>query len=137
MEEIKLNSQDPSYLEEVLKPINEMITGSDKADSKPVEDDPEAAAEVITIKQVAEEFGTNAKALRKVLRDNGFKKVGKRWEWEADSLQLEEIRQFLSQPEPEQPEEEIESLDQDPPAGEGGIIYREIIETDDEIEEGA
>lgn len=49
------------------------------------------ADRIVTVKDLAEELGTQPKALRKWLRRNA-QKVSGRWEWEAGSPELDEIR---------------------------------------------
>lgn len=46
---------------------------------------------IVTVKDLAEELGTTPKALRKWLRKK-MKRTSGRWEWEAGSLELDEIR---------------------------------------------
>src|SRR5690554_5591249 len=46
---------------------------------------------IVTVKDLADELGTQPKALRKWLRKNA-KRVSGRWEWEAGSPELDEIR---------------------------------------------
>ncbi len=49
------------------------------------------ADHIVTVKDLADEWGTQPKALRKWLRKNA-KRASGRWEWEADSPELDEIR---------------------------------------------
>lgn len=49
------------------------------------------ADRIVTVKDLADELGTTPKALRKWLRKNA-KRVSGRWEWEAGSPELDEIR---------------------------------------------
>ena len=49
------------------------------------------AGRIVTVKNLAEELGTQPKTLRKWLRKNAQRASG-RWEWEADSPELDEIR---------------------------------------------
>lgn len=46
---------------------------------------------LITLAQIADKLGRSPKALRKKLRDKGFKKPGTRWEWPEDSEDLKAI----------------------------------------------
>ena len=49
------------------------------------------ADRIVTVKDLADELGTQPKALRKWLRMNA-KRTSGRWEWEAGSPELDEIR---------------------------------------------
>ena len=53
---------------------------------------PEVSGNIITVKDLADEFGVAPKTLRKWLRNN-FAKPGGRWEWPEGSSDIEDIRE--------------------------------------------
>src|SRR5690606_38887989 len=57
----------------------------------PKDEAPEASGNIITVKDLADEFGVAPKTLRKWLRNN-FDKPGGRWEWPEGSPDIENIR---------------------------------------------
>lgn len=62
-----------------------------KKDGAPGEETPKASGNIITVKDLADEFGVAPKTLRKWLRKN-FDKPGGRWEWNEGSSDIEDIR---------------------------------------------
>lgn len=64
-----------------------------KKEPKKTEEQPKSvpSGRIVTVKDLADELGTNPKALRKWLRKNAKRGSG-RWEWEAGSPELDEIR---------------------------------------------
>ena len=64
-----------------------------KKKSKKTAEQPKSipADRIVTVKDLADELGTQPKALRKWLRKNA-KRASGRWEWEVDSPELDEIR---------------------------------------------
>lgn len=75
--------------EEALKKEEEQISA--KPGKKEATDKNEDKNEIITVKDLAYEFGITPKTLRKWLRKN-FDKPGGRWEWFEGSSDLEDIR---------------------------------------------
>lgn len=53
--------------------------------------------QVKTIKELAAEFNTTPKAMRKWLRDHNINKPGKRWEWTEGHEDLEKIKQLRNE----------------------------------------
>jgi len=49
----------------------------------------------VPLKEVAKEFNSDPKELRKMFRDKGIKRPGPFWEWPEDSPELEGIRQLI------------------------------------------
>lgn len=62
-----------------------------KEDKAPEKELPRVSDKIITVKDLADEFGVAPKTLRKWLRKN-FAKPGGRWEWHEGSSDIEDIR---------------------------------------------
>lgn len=87
-------------MEEAMMAFIETVT---KSVAAPVRQ-PETAGTEVTVNDLADEFGIQAKSLRSRLRKSGYKKAGKTWGWSPDSPELAEIRaKFTRKLEPAQP----------------------------------
>src|SRR5690606_5589166 len=92
VEEIERILEDENF-EEIMAPAAESGEETDKKEPKKKAKQPKSipADRIVTVKDLADELGTQPKALRKWLRKNA-KRVSGRWEWEAGSPELDEIR---------------------------------------------
>ena len=92
VEEIERILEDEDF-EEIITPAMEAEEVMDKKKPKKTAEQLRLFPfdRIVTVKDLADELGTQPKALRKWLRKNA-KKVSGRWEWEADSPELDEIR---------------------------------------------
>ena len=92
VEEIERILEDEDF-EKIITPAVEAEEVIDKEESKKTSKQLRLFPfdRIVTVKDLADELGTQPKTLRKWLRKNA-KKVSGRWEWEADSPELDEIR---------------------------------------------
>ena len=93
---IKVEEETDTEAVEVTEevPRKEEAKPKEKAQSRVKEDkasEKEPTGAIITVKDLAREFGVASKTLRKWLRKN-FAKPGGRWEWFEGSSDLENIR---------------------------------------------
>ena len=99
IEEVERILEDEDF-EEIIAPAEGPKKKPKKEPKKKPKKGPKKTAEqpksipfdrIFTVKDLADELGTQPKALRKWLRKNA-KRVSGRWEWEVDSPELNEIR---------------------------------------------
>src|SRR5690606_40882502 len=84
-DEVEVRSTEPPKVE---KPRKRKRERAEKAEPK---------GDIVTAKDLADEFKLTPKALRKILRKARVKRPGGRWEWEDGSPELEEVREVLRQ----------------------------------------
>lgn len=78
------------------KPVGKKPVGKKPVEKRPVEKKPAEKnlppeGEIITVKILADEFGTTPRGLRRWLREN-FEKTQGRWEWAEGTPELKEVR---------------------------------------------
>jgi len=92
IEEVERILEDGDF-EEIIAPAAESEEVMDKKEPEKKAEQPKSIPldRIFTVKDLADELGTQPKALRKWLRKNA-KRTSGRWEWEVDSPELDEIR---------------------------------------------